>query len=77
MPHSVWMGDLPVRAFHGEDDEPVPAVESHRMVEAINRLGGNAKLTLYPDTGHDAWARNYANPAVWDWLFLHRQSDRL
>ena len=75
-PYSVWMGNLPVWVFHGEDDKPVPVGESQRMVAAINRLGGNAKLTVYPGVGHDAWTQTYANPAVWEWLFAHRRSDR-
>lgn len=65
------MGDLPIWAFHGEDDYVVPIVRSEEMVEAVKRAGGNAKLTRYPDTGHDSYTRTYANPKVFDWLAEH------
>jgi hypothetical protein len=43
------------------------------MVEAVNRHGGNAKLTVYPDTKHDAWTATYQNREVFEWLLNHRR----
>src|SRR5690606_23701288 len=37
--------DVPIWAFHGAKDEVVPVSESEAMVNAINEIGGNAKLT--------------------------------
>lgn len=65
--------DLPVWAFHGAKDSVVPAEGSIGMVEAVNSCGGNAKMTLYPDSGHDAWTQSYANPALYDWLLHQRR----
>lgn len=62
------IGDLPVHAFHGDADYVVPAQRSIEMVEAVNEAGGNAKLTLYPDVGHDSYTRTYANPELYRWL---------
>ncbi|MEO0996540.1 MAG: glucoamylase family protein [Pseudomonadota bacterium] len=33
--------------------------------------GGDPLLTLYPDAGHDAWTRTYADPELYDWLLRH------
>ena len=70
-----WLGcqlkDTPVWAFHGSQDGVVPLVASREMVEAINACGGHAKLTIYPDAGHDAWSRTYADPAFYEWLLQH------
>ncbi|GAB5558964.1 MAG: prolyl oligopeptidase family serine peptidase [Synoicihabitans sp.] len=72
-PYARWLGDTPVRLFHGEDDQAIPVAESTRIFEALQRAGADAELTIYPDIGHDAWTQTYANPLVWDWLFRQRR----
>ena len=57
-----------VWAFHGTDDTAVFVEESRKMVEAVNRSGGNAKLTEYQGVGHNCWEETYSNPAVYEWL---------
>ncbi|HVY72384.1 MAG TPA: prolyl oligopeptidase family serine peptidase [Verrucomicrobiae bacterium] len=59
---------LPIWAFHGAKDNVVALSESERMVEAIKRDGGNAKLTVYPEANHDSWTATYANPELYAWL---------
>lgn len=63
--------NTPVWAFHGEQDKTVFVCESIHMVEAVNKKGGNAKLTIYPDIGHASWMPTYANPDVFAWLLEH------
>ncbi len=48
------------------------AVATHR---AIRAAGGDAKLTILPETGHVAWPKAYASRALWDWLFAQRRSN--
>ena len=61
--------DLPVWAFHGEADNVVFPEGSKRMIDAINRVGGQAKLTLYPGVGHDCWVKAYApETGLIEWL---------
>ena len=67
--------DVPVWAFHGAKDTTVLLEESFKMVEAVNRLGGDAKLTVYPENGHDAWSDTYSNPEVFDWLLKHKNKN--
>jgi predicted peptidase len=64
---------VPVWAFHGAKDPVVPLRESEQMVEAVNRAGGNAKLTVYPDAEHDSWTQTYENPELYEWLLSHRR----
>ena len=68
--------DVPVWAFHGAKDSVVPLEESEEMVEAINARGGNAKLTIYPDAGHDSWTKSYDNQELYDWLLEHRRGNQ-
>jgi len=67
--------DVPVWAFHGAKDSAVFAEESVKMVDAVNRCGGNAKLTVYPENGHNAWSDTYSNPEVFAWLLQHRNKN--
>lgn len=60
---------LPVWAFHGARDELVPVSESERMIGALRRAGAtDARLTVYPDAGHDSWTETYDNPKLYEWL---------
>ncbi len=69
--------NVPVWAFHGGKDSCVLTVESEKMVDAVNKAGGNAKLTIYPENKHDAWTDTYSNPEVFRWLLAHtNQNDQ-
>lgn len=63
--------NVPVWAFHGGKDAVVYTEESIKMVDAVNKNGGNAKLTIYPDHYHDVWTDTYKNPEVFKWLLSH------
>ncbi len=60
--------NVAVWAFHGEEDTAVYPEESRKMVDAVNRLGGQAKLTLYPGVGHNAWSPTFLSDETWAWL---------
>ena len=59
---------VPIWAFHGAKDRGVPLRRSEEMVDAVNKAGGHAKLTVYPEAGHDAWTVTYDNPGLYAWL---------
>ena len=67
-----WNADrlknVPVHAFHGALDTVVFPEESRKMVDAVNKSGGNAKLTIYPENDHDAWSDTYRDKKLYDWL---------
>lgn len=65
---------IPIWAFHGALDKTVSPDESKHMVDAVNKRGGNAKLTIYPERDHNAWDDTYRNPEVFAWLLSHRKS---
>ena len=60
--------EMPVWAFHGERDRVVPPSQSEQMVAAIRECGGDARLTLYPEAGHDAWTATYTSPELYEWF---------
>ncbi|NLD71387.1 MAG: prolyl oligopeptidase family serine peptidase, partial [Chloroflexi bacterium] len=63
--------DTPVWVFHGAKDEVVPLEHSMAMADALERAGGNVRLTVYPEAGHDAWTETYDNPALYEWFLQH------
>ena len=64
----------PFWVFHGAKDVGVPLKLSEEMVSAIQRVGGNAKLTVYPEAGHDSWTETYKNEAVFEWMLAQRRT---
>lgn len=64
----------PFWVFHGAKDLGVPLKLSEDMVGAIQTAGGTAKLTVYPEAGHDSWTETYNNQAVYDWLLAQRRA---
>ena len=60
--------EVPVWAFHGDIDHVVLLRESQIMVDKTNAFGGNAKLTVYENTPHNAWEPTFNNIEVFNWL---------
>jgi predicted peptidase len=61
--------NVPIWAFHGDQDMAVPTLRTLHMIEAITKAGGKPKMTIYPGVGHDSWTATFSNPEVLDWLF--------
>ena len=59
----------PVWIIHGADDDVVNAKYSIDMAKAIKTAGGQARLTIYEETGHDSWTKAFAEPDFLKWLF--------
>lgn len=65
--------DKPVWAFHGDRDDVVTPEGSFAMQRAIRACGGRmARLTIYPDLGHNSWDPAYDDPALYLWLLSYR-----
>lgn len=60
--------DVPVWVFHGARDNIIPVEESARLVDALERCGGNVRFTVYPHAGHDSWTETYENPELYEWM---------
>jgi predicted peptidase len=65
--------DVPVWAFHGEKDDRVELKEVQKMVDALEKCGGNVKFTVYEGVGHDSWTMTYEDPALYRWFLQHRR----
>lgn len=70
---ACWLAKLPIWAFHGDRDDVVVPEGSFAMQRAIRACGGAARLTIYPDLGHNSWDPAYDDPALYLWLLSQRR----
>jgi predicted peptidase len=68
--------NVPIWAFHGDDDDAVNVKESRKMIEAIKQAGGNPKYTEYKGVGHSVWHQAFAEPELLSWVFAQKLSAR-
>jgi predicted peptidase len=69
----------PIRIYHGELDEVVPAAGGHEFDG--EGVGGRDMAALlphatyieYPGAAHAIWERAYSDPALWDWLLAQKR----
>jgi predicted peptidase len=66
---------IPVWCFHGEKDPVVPVSQARAVVDAINGAAGAgaARLTVYPEVGHDSWNKAYAEGELPGFLMMGRK----
>jgi predicted peptidase len=64
---------IPAWVFHGGKDGTVPVENSQKMVDALKKNGGNPKLTIYPEAGHDSWTAAYDTPELYEWLLQQKR----
>lgn len=62
------LATLPIWAFHGAEDDVVPAAKSREMVEAVRQAHGTVQYTELPKISHNAWDSAYGDPRVFAWL---------
>ncbi len=65
---------LPIRIFHGDQDQAVNVDESRKMEKWITDAGGTCKLTIYPGVGHNSWDKAYGEEDLGKWFLEHRNT---
>jgi predicted peptidase len=68
--------DMPIWIFHGAKDEAVPIKNSKEVYNALKKIKGNVKFTVYPDLGHDSWTKTYDNPDLYKWLLKQKRQPK-
>lgn len=71
--YAARIKDVPVWAFHGDQDDAVKVRRSRDMIAAIKAAGGQPKYTEYPGVGHDSWTATYRDPELYQWLFAQKR----
>ncbi len=73
--NAARLKNIPIWAFHGDIDRSVFTEESRKMVDAVNKYGGNAKLTIWENTAHNAWTPAFRHAPLWEWMFSQRNTN--
>lgn len=68
--------DMPIWAFHGDQDDVVDPQAGFAAVKAVDACKGSVrpKMTIYPRTTHGSWEPAYDDPAMWRWLLEQRRT---
>jgi predicted peptidase len=71
--HAAALRDLPLWAFHGDQDQAVPVRGSRLMIKALRKAGGSPRYTEVAGHGHDVWTVAYRDVEVMRWLLAQRR----
>ena len=66
--------ELPVWIVHGAKDDVIPISWGREMARRLENCKGDVRLTIDPDSGHDAWTKVYEDPATYEWFLAHRRA---
>lgn len=67
--------DIPIWAFHGDADDVVPLQNSIEMVDAVNKAGGKARLTIFHNVKHNSWDEAYNSSNLLEWLIYQKRKN--
>lgn len=65
--------EMPISAFHGENDEAVSVERSRKMIAAIRRAGGMPNYAEYKGADHVIWDRVFSEPELLPWVFAQNR----
>ncbi|MFZ9031396.1 MAG: prolyl oligopeptidase family serine peptidase [Robiginitalea sp.] len=72
VPYAHWIDrSLPIWVFHGTEDPVIPFSESEQMVQKLQGMGYDVRLTAYEGVGHNSWERAYKEEGLYDWFLEH------
>lgn len=68
------IGRTPVWLIQGGRDDLVLPEWSLATADALDRAGGNVRVTVHEDLGHDCWTRAYGGQDLYDWFLSHTRA---
>ncbi|MBB4804918.1 putative peptidase [Chryseobacterium defluvii] len=60
--------NIPVKIFHGGNDDVVSPINSINMYQAIKKTNPTAELIIFPDDNHNSWDSTYSDPEFYKWM---------
>ena len=63
---------LPLRVYHGTEDEAAPFERADAMVKALEGAGVDVTFTVVPGADHGDLTDIYKEDDLYDWLLAHR-----
>lgn len=65
--------DLPIKIFHGGNDDIVSPMTSIEMYQEIRKINKNVELIIFPDDNHNSWDSTYSDPKLYEWMLSQRK----
>lgn len=66
---------LPIRIYHGGNDDVVSPMASIDMYQALKRENIDTKLIIFPDDNHNSWDSTYSNPEFYEWILSKKKNN--
>ena len=66
--------DLPMKLFHGGNDDIVSPMNSIEIYQEIKKVNKNVELTIFPDENHNSWDSTYSNPKLYEWMLAQKKN---
>lgn len=67
------LADLPIRIYHGTDDEVAPFTRAEAMAEALERAGVDVTFSVYQGADHGELTHIYKGDELYGWLLEHQR----
>lgn len=71
------LAHVPVWTFHGTSDRVAPIIDTERMVDALQRAGGDPKFTPVIGGDHDIAQAVYSRDDLYAWFLAHRRGAKV
>lgn len=68
--------DLPMKIFHGGNDDIVSPMNSIEFYQEIKKVNKNIELTIFPDDNHNSWDSTYSNPKLYEWMLAQKKVNK-
>ena len=69
------ISNIPIWAFHGDEDLTVPLSGSTDMIRALRKANNNnVHMTIYEGVGHNSYERAWHEKAMIEWLFNQQKA---
>lgn len=69
--------DLPMKIFHGANDDVVSPMNAIEIYQAIKKVNKNIELIIFPDDNHNSWDSAYSNPKLYEWMLAQKNSNNI
>ena len=66
--------DLPMKLFHGGNDDIVSPMNSIEIYQEIKKVNKNVELTIFPDDNHNSWDSTYSDPKLYEWMLAQKKN---
>ena len=67
------LADLPIRIYHGTEDEVAPIARAQAMAEALERAGVDVTFSVYQGADHGELTHIYKDDELYGWLLEHQR----